>query len=571
MLLGQVLQEQADPGLVVREALRVLKPGGRVAITSNYGELRGPPFNEPLYLKGLIELLARSVEIDDISLLGQSVAMAGRAITGAGSAPSAQTWLRALEAAERHLAGTLDASVESQETLERTQAELQAHRRRAARREAAQERERADLRRAVAAAARRLAADESNRGDAARQLSEISAEIRRLEQELAVERELTGSPGARREDQPGRDRPDHDKSRGAAPAPARALNGGRARPPRVLHLIGRPIPQPASAIAIDHHGLMLALRDAGVDAGALTVLNGPPTPEDGGSGVCEFIDGIAYYPLRSTEAGDPESGLDSLIPGAERLLEIVRPEILHAASAEAAPLATVLGRRYSIPVITELECVTFLPDSMLSEAIAGADRVVAVNDRQYGRAVAAGVRQSSLRVVPAFVDRDWFAATRGEGADSGATRIVGTVAYRGDSPAIATVRDFSDDSESIRRLVVRIGDRAVDLPPDDEPPGIGAIERIDVTADEVASSVSKMDVVVAATPHEALDALAVGQVVVGVASAVDVVPQAGELPELLTDRELAHCRATEAREHSQIRDPAVAVNSYLELYSEIRS
>ncbi len=342
----------------------------------------------------------------------------------------------------------------------------------------------------------------------------------------------------------------------------------RTQPLRVLHLIARSAP-PASAIAVDHHGLMVALGDAGVDVGAMTNVGLADAASDGCAEAYDFVDGVAYYRLHPSAGADDASGvLHSLTSIAEQLLEIVRPEILHAASIEVAPLAVALGKRHSLPVISELEREPYVPSPMLVEAVAEADRVVAVNERQYARAVAAGVRPSRLRIVPAFLAAGWFEGTTNKRSGVDAP-VVGTVAYRGDSPAIPAVSSLSDSPTS-SRVVVLVCDSAGDQSEGHRHNRSADVQQIKIPANEAARCLARMDVVVAATAHEALDALAAGRSVVGVASAVDVVPQASELRRLLNGEALQDLRGTRTAQTDQVPEPILALDRYLDLYAEVR-
>src|ERR687895_413864 len=69
VLLGEVLEHQLDPGKLLDEARRVLRPGGRIVITTPYGIHPYPDHKEPLYLSALLERLSPKLSIAEIALV----------------------------------------------------------------------------------------------------------------------------------------------------------------------------------------------------------------------------------------------------------------------------------------------------------------------------------------------------------------------------------------------------------------------------------------------------------------------------------------------------------------------
>ena len=88
-----------------------------------------------------------------------------------------------------------------------------------------------------------------------------------------------------------------------------------------------------------------------------------------------------------------------------------------------------------------------------------------------------------------------------------------------------------------------------------------------LAAGEVPARLAQLDIVIAATPHEALDAMAAGRPVVGVGAARDVAPSIDELPELLGDRRLRSKRGAAARKSIEAHNTVAAVEGYARLYA----
>ena len=682
VLLGAVLEEQVDPGQVVREALRVLKPGGRLAITSLYAELRAPPFGEPLYLQGLVRLLSERIEVEDIALLDRYLAVAGIATPGGAAKPGVATWLGALGVAERNLARLLDEALlaraeleqaqadrdqsradaalatEHQRTLERTteqqlsearsetqhrldqlSSELMGARERlaravaeldSARRDAEQaherlqltERELSALRAAVGEASQELAALQTERAALqaeraalVREATEAAGQAVRLQDALAAERAAASQ--ARREATENKIEAEaahheiaekdaaidrlsekaseraqrvaalddslaaaeaersrlvqrsHEPPAAAAAEPAanvrRRLGGPPA--PRVLHLLARSLPHARCPLALDRHGLLLAQRRAGLDSSAMTDLDFPWDLGVLDAPSCEFIDGIAYYRLHNPDELSTEDRLASATRIGEQLLDIVEPQILHAASLDVAPLALALARAHSLRCVVELANDFPAGEGLDANLLATADRVVALSAQQRDRAVESGVPDDRLAVVPAFVDTTRFGAVSRPRRNGTLAPLVGVVAYQPDSPAAGALRDaIAAADEPVRGVVLRVAGAdeppAAQAPPEDE----GVTDTV-LAASEVPGWLAQLDIVIAATPHEALDAMAAGRPVVGVGAATDVAPSIDELPQLLGDRRLRSKRGAAGRKSIEAHNTTAAVAGYDRLYA----
>jgi ubiquinone/menaquinone biosynthesis C-methylase UbiE len=683
VLLGRVLEDQLDPRLILGEALRVLTPGGRLVITSLYAEVRAPPFGEPLYLKGQIELLSKRIAVDDVAVLDRYVAIAGVATPGGAPVPTSNIWTRALDVAERRLAGLLEASHDSavelddlrdelgamaarQQDLEATlaqtretarqqseesaaraaaqlmeareaiarltaerdvlkreserleqrlfladgrirelQGELTANTGRVAKLESELERERGTLRGALTHSSQRFAKLEAEYAARARELAEASAETRQLEQELAAERESaralrTEMAEGRIEAETARaeladlqatvERLERTMAGSSTPsepfmaAEPRArtttrgrgeTTGGRDRAApqpdgvqlRVLHLLARSLPHTPSAIAIHRHALLRAQQHTGLESGLMTELDFPWDVGIADPPSCEFIDGIPYYRLHDPHPGQRPDQLASATRIGEDLLTVVEPQILHAASLEIASLAVALARRHSLPVIIELANEPGGADGLDLELLAAADRVIALSDAQRARVLDSGLEESRVHLIPAFVDVARFARAKPPRRRAGSS-VLGTVVYRPDSPAVEVVREaVAESSQSVEGLIVRVSDSATGAK---KPVVVDRLRQVDVGAGEVGSWLAQMDVVVASTPHEALDAMAAARAVVGTGPAADVVPTLDELDPLLSDRQLRGERASAARKEIEARHTTSALEAYSRLYAEAR-
>jgi 2-polyprenyl-6-hydroxyphenyl methylase/3-demethylubiquinone-9 3-methyltransferase len=196
VLLGEVLEHQLDPGKLLAEARRVLRPGGRIVVTTPYGVHPYPDHKEPLYLSALLERLSSKLSIAEIALLDRYAGVVAE--RSKDKAP--QVWRRALRVAEGRLADqdetveTLRALVtdlrEGTRTLERSlQEEDLAKQATEIQRDAARQRQ-ADLEQRLREAEDRAAAATSQRDSALENLEQMrerlhTAELERRTAELA--------------------------------------------------------------------------------------------------------------------------------------------------------------------------------------------------------------------------------------------------------------------------------------------------------------------------------------------------------------------------------------------------
>lgn len=601
VLLGRVLEGQVNPGPILDEALRVLKPGGRVVISSLYGELRAPPFGEPLFLKGQIELLAPRIDVDDLALLDRYLAIAGTATPDGAPAPSSETWARALDVAERRLAGVLESSV----TVEGLRAELAAitaHQRDLDVELAEKVSELTEKASELTEARERLARtsadrDALQRGNerAEQRLAHADGLIRELDQKLGaltseLERERTTLRGALTQASYRLARSEaeqaavtrelsalvsqaqqRERSRlGAGTVRTAAEPTATARPRRrglsVLHLLARSLPHGPSAVAIDRHALLRAQQQAGLETAVMTDL---VLPSDGGiedPPSCEFIDGIPYYRLHAPERDECTDRLVCATRLGEELLGVLEPQILHVASLEVAPLGVALALRHSLPLIVELGSEVGDDNELDRELLAAAEHVVALSQRQRERALRAGVEGDRIALIPGFVDMSRFTARRRARA-SKSPPVLGTVTYRPHSPAPEAVRDLlRAATEPVEGLIVRVFNG---LEPTEPAAAITPeLRQVKAGVEQVASWLAQMDVVVAATPHEALDAMAAARCVVGIGAAAEVAPAIDEVASLLSDSRLRRRQGVAARKQIVANNTDAALESYDRLYAE---
>jgi SAM-dependent methyltransferase len=112
VLLGEVLEHQLDPGKLLDEARRVLRPGGRIVITTSYGIHPYPDHKEPLHLSALLERLSPKLSIAEIALVDRYAGIVAE--RSKDRAP--RVWRRALRVAEGRLADQ-DEAVETLRNL----------------------------------------------------------------------------------------------------------------------------------------------------------------------------------------------------------------------------------------------------------------------------------------------------------------------------------------------------------------------------------------------------------------------------------------------------------------------
>jgi glycosyltransferase involved in cell wall biosynthesis len=208
-------------------------------------------------------------------------------------------------------------------------------------------------------------------------------------------------------------------------------------PGRILHLVGKSMPDVQAGYTLRTHFIAVAQRAAGLDPRVVTEMGF-------GDGSDLTVDDITYLRVAGPAAGTLP--LDEWLGRhVERVAEIVRaqrPAVLHAASDyQNALTAEAIGREYGIPVVYESR--GFWEETWLSRQIQrfswdyqsivakygvpdfyrlrrdvedrcrrSADRVVTLADVMVDRIVAGGVRRERIEVVPNAVDVAAFPVVR---------------------------------------------------------------------------------------------------------------------------------------------------------------
>jgi glycosyltransferase involved in cell wall biosynthesis len=278
------------------------------------------------------------------------------------------------------------------------------------------------------------------------------------------------------------------------PAPA----GVSPVPDRVLHLVGKSLPQAQAGYTLRTHYIATAQRDAGLDPHVAT-----QTGFAAGAGPAEIVDGITYHRLAgpALQSVPQDVWLGAHVARVAELVAALRPAVLHAASDYLNALtANVVGAAYGIPVVYESrgfweetylsrqqqrytwDLATHaerygLPDFYLRRrAIEDrvrleADRVVTLAGVMADRIVAGGVPRERIEVVPNAVDVDAFpvpgrnadlAGRHGLPADATVIGYISSLAeYEGIDTLIAAYAKITDGPVAL--LIVGDGAARADL------------------------------------------------------------------------------------------------------------
>ncbi|PRY01468.1 glycosyltransferase family 4 protein [Allonocardiopsis opalescens] len=212
----------------------------------------------------------------------------------------------------------------------------------------------------------------------------------------------------------------------AVPERAGRPGGGAFEPEatRVLHLVTNSLPHVNAGYTQRTHRIVRAQAEAGLQPHVATRLGFPLTKGIADTRPHLVLDGVDYHHLLPWRA--PRDDAEALREGlrlAGRLVERVRPSVLHAASNHGnAALALALGRRYGLPVVYEVR--GFLEESWLSRdparttsdpfyvgeraretaAMRAADLVVTLGEAMRAEIAGRGVDPAKVLVVPNAVE-----------------------------------------------------------------------------------------------------------------------------------------------------------------------
>jgi glycosyltransferase involved in cell wall biosynthesis len=210
---------------------------------------------------------------------------------------------------------------------------------------------------------------------------------------------------------------------------------GAPVPGRILHLVGKSLPEVQAGYTLRTHYIVTAQRDAGLEPHVVTRLGFAA-----GQGPVEVVDGITHHRLAGPlhDAIPQDEWLGKHVAAVAVLVRELRPSILHAASDYTNALtAEAVGRAYGIPVIYEsrgfweetwlsrqeqrygwdlaqLTARYGLPDfyrlrkAIEDRARRDADRVVTLAGVMADRITEGGVARNRIEVVPNAVDVDAF-------------------------------------------------------------------------------------------------------------------------------------------------------------------
>ncbi|HET6532502.1 MAG TPA: glycosyltransferase family 4 protein [Actinoplanes sp.] len=255
---------------------------------------------------------------------------------------------------------------------------------------------------------------------------------------------------------------------------------GEPVPGRVLHLVGKSLPQVQAGYTLRTHYIVTAQRDAGLDPHVATRMGFAVD-----RGPTEVVDGITHHRLAGPlhDAVPHDEWLGRHVAAVADLVRELRPAILHAASDYTNALtAEAVGRAYGIPVVyesrgfweetwlsrqeqrygwnlAELTARYGLPDFYLlrkeieDRVRRDADRVVTLAGVMADRIADGGVARDRIEVVPNAVDVSAFpvltrnaglAAKLGIAPDTVVIGYISSLAeYEGIDTLIAAYRNLS--------------------------------------------------------------------------------------------------------------------------------
>jgi PEP-CTERM/exosortase A-associated glycosyltransferase len=264
---------------------------------------------------------------------------------------------------------------------------------------------------------------------------------------------------------------------------------------RVLHMVGRSLPQHVVGYTVRTHYVAKAQRSAGLDARAVTQVGFPWNQGVTSASMRELHDGVPYYRLRAD--GDVPVRIDERlslnISLVAQLVTELRPAVLHPASDYVnALLALELRRSFGIPVVYEVR--GFLEETWLSRqsglaaaesdqytgrrdvelrCMREADRVVTLAEVMKEEIVARGVPAGKVTVMPNAVDVEAFVPV---GRDDGLAGSLGIgshelvvgyissfVGYEGIRYLLEAVAELLERGRPVRAVLVGDGPERASL------------------------------------------------------------------------------------------------------------
>jgi glycosyltransferase involved in cell wall biosynthesis len=340
---------------------------------------------------------------------------------------------------------------------------------------------------------------------------------------------------------------------------------------RVLHVVGKSLPQVTSGYTVRTQGVARAQRSVGLDPIVVSRVGFPEAGHEAGS--IEDVDGISHIRL---EPGLPvptrwDARLDRHVMLLEGVVDECQPALLHAHSDfENALVALAVGRTRSIPVVYEVR--GFWEETWLSkspsrtpesdryrlrrereaESMNRADLVVTLSSTMAERVAEEGVDAERIVVVPNAVDPDRFPFAadpdrelRQQLGVGSAELVIGyvtsLVAYEGVDGLIEAVDMMVQKGLDVRAVVV--GDGEERLPLERQAQRAGLQDRLVFTGGVPHATVARyyaaLDVFVVprrddrvcrlVTPIKPFEALSVGRplVVSGVPPLAEIVRESG--------------------------------------------
>lgn len=196
----------------------------------------------------------------------------------------------------------------------------------------------------------------------------------------------------------------------------------------VLHVVTNSLPLTQAGSTIRTQRVVRAQRDLGWDARVVTRLGYPVTHGDLRSPDPQLIDGVPYHRLLPTLMPPDDRLLAVYSAHLGRLVDDLRPDVLHAASDHAnAAVALEVGRERGLPVAYEAR--TFFEDTWLArhggdaardsdtyrllserhtEALRAADAVTTLSEGMREVIISRGIAPERVFVAPNAVPMDFL-------------------------------------------------------------------------------------------------------------------------------------------------------------------